>query len=486
MKKLTHEQQLEIARSVDDPCTFARAWLNEDPWEKQDEIMRAVEKYRRVAVRACHSSSKTRTAAALALNWLARWEECLVIVTGPTESTLVNGVFAEIPRMARESRYPYPEPLQLELRMHEKRRIYGHTTSVQNQDQGVKFQAAHAAKVLIIADEAIGIAMPIWDAIEGIMSGGDSRLLALYNPTVASGYVHQAATSARSLWHNIRISAFDTPNLKGLTAADLLAMSPEELEKNPRPYLATREWVKDKLLRWGESSFRYQSRVLGEFPDQGTDALIPVAWAERASREQPIHPSREIRMSAGIDVAGEGEDETVCIVHQRGAIVDMCATGRDDSRGQIAAFLRPYAPYLDVVNVDSIGVGYNFGLHLRDLGYPVQLVNVARNPLPVERDALVMYANLKAQAYWRLRAEFESDAIHNLRDEETRSQLTSLKYGHNTRGQIIIESKTDATLKRGVKSPDRAEALMLAFVPRVVQNQSVGFAAMQPAMISPV
>ena len=45
------------------------------------------------------------------------------------------------------------------------------------------------------------------------------------------------------------------------------------------------------------------------------------------------------------------------------------------------------------------------------------------------------------------------------------SQLGTVRYEINPRGLIEIESKADAA-KRGIKSPDRAEALMLAFANR--------------------
>ncbi len=44
-------------------------------------------------------------------------------------------------------------------------------------------------------------------------------------------------------------------------------------------------------------------------------------------------------------------------------------------------------------------------------------------------------------------------------------QLASIRYEINPRGQVQIESKDEAR-KRGIKSPDRAEALMLAFADR--------------------
>ena len=53
--------------------------------------------------------------------------------------------------------------------------------------------------------------------------------------------------------------------------------------------------------------------------------------------------------------------------------------------------------------------------------------------------------------------------MSGLLDEKTIGQLAGIRYKHNARGQIQIESKDDAR-KRGVKSPDRAEAVMLAYV----------------------
>jgi hypothetical protein len=52
--------------------------------------------------------------------------------------------------------------------------------------------------------------------------------------------------------------------------------------------------------------------------------------------------------------------------------------------------------------------------------------------------------------------------LAGLTDDKTIAQLAGIRYSHNSRGQIVIESKDDAR-KRGVKSPDRAEAIVLAF-----------------------
>jgi hypothetical protein len=105
-------------------------------------------------------------------------------------------------------------------------------------------------------------------------------------------------------------------------------------------------------------------------------------------------------------------------------------------------------------------VGYNFGLHLRDLKFPVQLINVGESSSKPER-----FLNLKAEWFWSLRERFQAGQARGLRDERTLSQLALIRYKPNARGQIVIESKEEL-LRRGVKSPDRADSVMLAFAVR--------------------
>jgi phage terminase large subunit len=170
------------------------------------------------------------------------------------------------------------------------------------------------------------------------------------------------------------------------------------------------------------------------------------------------------RLTAGLDVAGPGEDETVLVIAEAGRIVGQQTWADQDARGAVVAALAPYRHRLDVVNVDAAGIGYYFAKHLQDLGYPVRPVNVGERSSDHER-----YANLKAELYWGLRQRFQAGDVAGLTDERTIGQLAGIRYRHTARGQVEIERKEDAR-KRGVKSPDRAEAVMLAFArPAVTQ-----------------
>jgi len=130
------------------------------------------------------------------------------------------------------------------------------------------------------------------------------------------------------------------------------------------------------------------------------------------------------------------------------------------------------------VRVDADGVGHNFGLHLRDEGFPVQMVHVG---VPVEEqpnlqmeDPARRFVNRKAQYYQRIADTLEHDALDGLTDDITVNQLSTLRYELDPRGRMKIESKEKAR-ERGVVSPDRAEALMLALgePPQVMEWTSI-------------
>lgn len=78
-----------------------------------------------------------------------------------------------------------------------------------------------------------------------------------------------------------------------------------------------------------------------------------------------------------------------------------------------------------------------------------------------ENDPARRFVNLKACFYQTLADAFERDLVEGLVDEETIGQLSGLLYELDSQGRIKIEAKEKARA-RGVPSPDRAEALMLA------------------------
>jgi hypothetical protein len=444
----TLEKQQKLLQVIDDPTRFAEVMLGDAVWSKQREILQSVARHSRTAVKACHASGKTFTAAEAVLWWITCREQAIAVTTAPTWTQVERLLWGEIRHAVSRSKIKYPNPGISKLELGPGRYAIGLSTN-----EGVRFQGFHG-NVLIVLDEAPGVLPEIYEAIEGIRAGGDVRVLALGNPTIASGPFYDAFALNRESWNLITISAFETPNLAGLTVESLLQLPEEQLDRNACPYLTTRRWVKEKYLEWGPGHPLWEARVLGNFPLQSADALLSLAWLEAAkyregSDQGPLH--------AGLDVAGPGEDETVLCVRRGPRIVLLQAWAGKDPRGDVLAALMPFKDRLQSVNVDSVGIGYYMAKHLKDQSVNVQEVNVGEKAYDPEK-----YANRKAELYWGLRARTQAGDIAGLTDERAIAQLAGIRYSHNSRGQVVIESKDEAR-KRGVKSPDRAEAVMLAF-----------------------
>jgi phage terminase large subunit len=439
--------------NIADPVRFAHSVFNVSLWAKQRDILNAIADNRRVAVRACHASGKTFAAAVAALWFACRHRDARVITLAPGWLTTRAVIWSEIHSLLQRARYKLPTTAvnQTEIRFGPNNLLIGLSTN-----EPTRLQGHHAEHILLIADEAVGIDPSFWPAIEGILASGDSHLLLLGNPTVNSGYFYDAFTRNRAAWSTHTISAFDTPNLAGLTLDELLTLPDAALDDNSHPFLTTRHWVRERYNEWfngsPENSPLWQSRVLGEFPSASSNALIPLSLLE-AARRAPVDPGE--RVIIGIDPAGLGRDRTVATACSGGAVLDTGVWTDADARGPVMAFIRKYEDRLQIIRVDSGGIGFYFAEHLRSNDYRTEGLNAASKAKDAER-----YANLKAERYWFLRERFQRGEISGLSDEAL-AELAAITYTVDTAGRIAIEGKADVKSTLG-RSPDLAESLMIA------------------------
>ncbi|MGC2151714.1 MAG: hypothetical protein WA618_06700 [Terriglobales bacterium] len=447
---------------------FQRTLLRRNLWDKQVQICDAMEKYHSVSIKGCHGSGKTFTVAG-AVPWdLFLDDESIVITTAPTlrqVKLMWNEIETAILALPGRN---LPERSTTGWKLGEMNYAIGFSSS-----KGVNAQGFHGKRVRIIADEAIGISSDLWDAIEGIRAAGDVRIVKLCNPTVPSGPVFDDFTRGRGDVHCITISAFDTPNLAGLTIESLLQLSEEDLDFAPFPWLTRRRWVKEMYYKWGPNNPRYRSRVLGEFPTQSQWSVFSLEWIERAKREPTaaeMARSEGCFIQVGIDVAAGGDDETTACARVNGIIIARGAWSEADPRGHLAQWLSQIQGrwQLGPVIVDTVGVGHYIALHLADQGFDVRSFKAGASPMDTEQ-----FANAKAEAYFRLRDMYKADYVSHLEnalDEDCDAQKSAIEYRERSNGQILVEPKEEAR-KRGVLSPDRAEAEVMAFckvVPRQV------------------
>jgi len=460
-------------KDLQTPAGFARGVLNQSLWHVQAEILDSIAKNRRTAVKSCHASGKTFVSAAAVLWWVTTFPDAIAVTTAPTNTQVETLLWGEIRNSASLARIKYPRVLTRELKLAEKNYAIGLSTN-----ESARFQGFHSGKVLIVLDEAPGVRNDIWTAVQGLLAGGDVRLLAIGNPVIIGGSFHDAFTSARELWATYTINAFDTPNLQRTSlvfpdetgvntvigyGADLMGLTEEELDEGSRPYLCTRRWVKEMFQEWGATHPYFQSKVLGEFPTESDDTLIPLSWLEKCRLKETAATGKG-ELCAGLDVAGPGESETVLVVRQDSTVMFIKGWSQADPRGEVVAALKPYKADLKRVNVDSVGIGWNMYTHLKDhFGGIVKAINVGVPATSLRSKE--KFVNSKAEYYWGLRQRAQVGDLRGSLDDKTIGQLASIRYSHNARGHIEIEGKEEMR-KRGVRSPDRAEAVMLAFVER--------------------
>jgi phage terminase large subunit len=120
--------------------------------------------------------------------------------------------------------------------------------------------------------------------------------------------------------------------------------------------------------------------------------------------------------------------------------------------------------------VDEGGVGGGVVDRMRQLQVPVIGVNFAASPDNPDVNDGAKYANKRAELYGRMRLWLHKgsipDKVHGL-DMGFVDELTSPMYGLNDREAIQLERKRDMR-KRGIKSPNLADALALTFAYTVV------------------
>ncbi len=430
-------------RWAKDPVGFTSGTLGASPWSKQTEILEAIRDHARVAVRSCNGSGKTYIAAHVVLWWLMCHPDAIVITTAPTAHQVRNILWREIRRAHHANADVVGgKLLRTSLELEDKHYAQGLST-----DTPERFQGFHEGHILFVVDEASGVREGIFEAIEGSMTSAGATVLLLGNPTSLKGTFYEAFHKRRGLWKTIHISAFDTPNL---VKNDVVL-----------PSLVTPHWVTDAERNWGKDSYLYQVRVMGEFPSESEDTLIPLNLVELAANSDPlllVDPVDQI-VELGVDVARFGSDRTAICVRRGAQIISLESFGRQDTMNtarRVASMAREYSPH--AIWVDEIGIGAGVVDRLRELEIKNVIgVNVARKASRSEQ-----FVNLRAELYDGLRERFVGKRIVIPNDSDLISQLASIKYSFNSSGQMRIEGK-DELRSRGERSPDLADAVMLAF-----------------------
>lgn len=425
------------------PVGFVEDILGEHLWSKQRQIIQAVHDHKNVAVPSCFGAGKSWIAARVVAWWVSTGG--IAITTADTFRQVRDILWRELREAHRKGDLPGHIPM-VECRWETGNKsawAIGIKPDDTNQEG---FQGIHGARVLTVYDEANGIPQSLWDAGRGLATGAHDRRLAIGNPNEPMGPFYEACKSRT--WHVIHLSAFDTPNF-----------SDEACPPEVKRALVSPEWIETLRADGLEGTPFWQAKVLGEFPENASNVVIPMSWIERARNLPYIGDAKQ---SAGLDVARFGTDDS-CLIEGAGNGPESCLI----THGHDLMFVAGLASRFLIMRrgrlaIDVIGVGAGVHDRLKELRLPGSVIDVNVGAAPTDGG---LFVNLRAQIWWRAREAFQREEISLQRLDEAnyqrlRAELAAMTYRPTSAGKIQIESKEELKA-RGIGSPDVADAFVL-------------------------
>jgi phage terminase large subunit len=427
------------------PDLWVEEVLGERPWNKQQEILRALSTHGRVAVASCNGAGKSWLAARAAAWFVTNFVPSQVVTTAPTDRQVRRILWKEIHRSVSAAdangHKLGGKLLTKSWEFTEDHFAMGFATRDYDADS---FQGLHGDHLMVIVDEAAGISESVWEGIMSVLRGRHAVLLAIGNPTTLEGTYYKAFSSRG--WWTTHISAFDTPNLQG----DGIVV----------PGLVTAQDIDNAREDWGEGSFLWQSRILGQFPTKLENTLISLAWVESAGQE---NPPREGAVEVAADVARYGNDSTVFVARQ-GA---NCFDGHEHSQMstmETAGKLIDYATQLEAkrIRIDAVGLGAGTYDRVAEHFSRDDTVDVVEMNAGSRATDDVHYADAGTEWWSNLAKKLQVGEIGGdvFQQPRVMRELSSRPYKYESNGKMRLMSK-EHMRKAGIPSPDWADAVAM-------------------------
>ena len=420
------------------PTAYLKAALGAKPYERQTEIAEALRASRRVSVVGCNGSGKDWLAARLALWWATAHYPAKVVITGPTYRQVDDVIFNEL--RAAYNNAPLTAGLGGRLfqsprwELDESTFIVGFST-----DRPWSLQGFHSPHLLVIVTEAHAMSD---DDINALYRLNPETILMVGNPFTTSGPFYGSHHEHRHLWDTFEISAFDTPNLQAGRVVVPGMVGPQD--------------VADRAAEWGEDSPLYRGAVLGEFPGELDDALVPL-WVARESTQREAEAEGEVVL--GCDIARFGKDRTV-VIKRQGNLAEMLYKAQGKNLMEVAGWIGRYCDdnKVDVVVVDDTGLGGGVTDRLREVGLGNTRIVAFKGGEKARQNA--RFANRVTEVWWAMR-DWVLDAGKLPNDNGLIGQLASRRYTIQSDKRLMMESKD-----KMANSPDEADALAMTFATR--------------------
>lgn len=378
----------------------------------------------------------------------------------------------------------------------------------------------HAPRLFIVVDEAGGISRTIGAAMRGLLTGDDTRLLAIGNPPTDDDNSWFEQFCDDEDVYVVPISAYDAPLQTEEKTPRCRACPPEVPAHRLAKHLVDGKWIEDTISDYGEDAPYVVSKVHAKFPKGGPTRAVPADWIDLAIEKPEPEPGPEwlalnsisdeerdewlVRLGSwvrlGVDVAADGGDEFV-IARQIGDLgtVEHTSSGSVNTNavnvaGKVLEHIkraerirRALGTKAQVeVKIDAIGVGWGVASTLAAWAsegvHEAKIVKVvvSEGTYRDDEDATMRpYRKrdemwLTGRALLQPRAETGTGQLRLRFDKRTAAQLSAPTYGTNSQGRTVIESKKRLRA-RGIPSPDRAEAWLMSIYQPINKDDAGAF-----------
>lgn len=304
------------------------------------------------------------------------------------------------------------------------------------------FAGAHNMKgMMLIMDESSGIPEAIWKVSEGFFTEPikDRYWLTFSNPRNNTGAFFECFNRNRNFWRTRQIDSRDVEGTDRAIYDDIIA-------------------------RYGDDSDEARVEVKGQFPRTGDKQFIGGDIVEQAMTRD-LHPDRMAPLVIGVDVARSGEDDSViCFRSGRDArSIPWLTYKRCDNvelAGYVMAAIDKWNP--DAVFIDGGGPGGGVVDIIKAHKYRVIEVNFGQSASNADD-----YRRKREEVWYKMKEWLKTGAIPD--DKRLRDDLTGPFYSYNIKQQLALETK-DEMRRRGLASPDHADALALTFAQNIARR----------------
>lgn len=313
-------------------------------------------------------------------------------------------------------------------------------------DRPQSFAGMHEDYVMTVYDEASTIDDAVWEVSEGAMSTPGAIWLAFGNPEKNTGRFRECFPGRRFA-HRWMTRQIDSRTAKKTDKAE----------------------IAKQIQDYGEDSDFVRVRWLGIFPRAAStqfigDDLIRTA-GQRFRDGVPIDPTWPKIL--GVDVARFGDDKTVLLMRQGPKILwkrDFRGIDTMQTASMVAESIQADDP--DTVFVDVVGVGAGVVDRLHQIGHRRKVIGVNAAQLATD---VKKYHNLRAEMWDKCKKWLVEWGEIDPQERTLCADLTGVEYGYDAKERIQLERKEDMK-KRGLASPDEADALCLTFAMPVARR----------------